>query len=86
MPAPSCWPAPSPPPGTWPARCLAAGAIGFTRRERGNVVPGVAIATALTPLLRTAGYRLATAHWAYFGRAVVVFYQLRVCQRGYVSG
>lgn len=38
----------------------AAGAIGFTRRERGNVVPGVAIATALMPPLCTAGYGLAT--------------------------
>ncbi|MBJ6107663.1 DUF389 domain-containing protein [Hymenobacter sp. BT523] len=51
----------------------AAGAIGFTRRERGNVVPGVAIATALMPPLCTAGYGLATAHWAYFGGALYLF-------------
>ena len=37
-----------------------AGAIGNTRREKGNVIPGVAIATALMPPLCTAGYGLAT--------------------------
>ena len=51
----------------------AAGAIGFTRRERGNVVPGVAIATALMPPLCTAGYGLATAHWAYLFGALYLF-------------
>lgn len=52
----------------------AAGAIGFTRRERGNVVPGVAIATALMPPLCTAGYGLATAHWAYLFGALYLFF------------
>ena len=51
----------------------AAGAIGFTRREMGNVVPGVAIATALMPPLCTAGYGLATAHWAYLFGALYLF-------------
>lgn len=52
----------------------AAGAVGITRRERGNVIPGVAIATALMPPLCTAGYGLATAHWAYFGGALYLFF------------
>ncbi|WP_161599421.1 DUF389 domain-containing protein [Hymenobacter nivis] len=52
----------------------AAGAIGFTRRERGNVVPGVAIATALMPPLCTAGYGLATAHWGYLFGALYLFF------------
>ncbi|WP_324680786.1 DUF389 domain-containing protein [Hymenobacter sp. GOD-10R] len=52
----------------------AAGAIGFTRRERGNVVPGVAIATALMPPLCTAGYGLATLHWSYLFGALYLFF------------
>lgn len=51
----------------------AAGAIGFTRREVSNVVPGVSIATALMPPLCTAGYGLATAHWAYLAGALYLF-------------
>ncbi|MEJ7662264.1 MAG: DUF389 domain-containing protein [Hymenobacter sp.] len=39
----------------------------------GNVVPGVAIATALMPPLCTAGYGLATAHWAYLFGALYLF-------------
>ena len=52
----------------------AAGAVGLTRRERGNVIPGVAIATALMPPLCTAGYGLATQHWMYFGGALYLFF------------
>ncbi|MBA2320985.1 MAG: DUF389 domain-containing protein, partial [Deltaproteobacteria bacterium] len=37
-----------------------AGIIGSTRRQKGNVIPGVAIATALMPPLCTAGYGIAT--------------------------
>jgi len=51
----------------------AAGAVGLTRRARSNVIPGVAIATALMPPLCTAGYGLATAHWAYMGGAFYLF-------------
>lgn len=51
----------------------AAGAIGFTRRERGNVVPGVAIATALMPPLCTAGYGLATGNWKFVLGAFYLF-------------
>ncbi len=42
------------------------GAISITRVEKGNPIPGVAIATALMPPLCTAGYGLATMNWAYF--------------------
>jgi uncharacterized hydrophobic protein (TIGR00271 family) len=52
----------------------AAGAVALTRRERGNAVPGVAIATALMPPLCTAGYGLATAHWAYLFGALYLFF------------
>ena len=37
-----------------------AGIIGNTRKEKGNVIPGVAIATALMPPLCTVGYGIAT--------------------------
>lgn len=42
------------------------GAISITRVDRGNPIPGVAIATALMPPLCTAGYGLATMNWSYF--------------------
>ncbi len=51
----------------------AAGAVGLTRRAKSNVIPGVAIATALMPPLCTAGYGLATMHWTYFGGALYLF-------------
>ena len=50
-----------------------AGAIGVTRRERSNVIPGVAIATALMPPLCTAGYGLANGQWSYFFGALYLF-------------
>ena len=37
-----------------------AGVIGNTRRKKGNVIPGVAIATALMPPVCTVGYGIAT--------------------------
>ena len=37
-----------------------AGMIGNTRKKKGNVIPGVAIATALMPPLCTVGYGIAT--------------------------
>lgn len=51
----------------------AAGAVGSTRRERGNAIPGVAIATALMPPLCTAGYGLATGHWSFLLGALYLF-------------
>lgn len=42
-------------------------------RTRGNVVPGVAIATALMPPLCTAGYGLAHLNWSFFVGALYLF-------------
>ena len=42
------------------------GVIAVTRTEKGNPIPGVAIATALMPPLCTAGYGIATAQWPFF--------------------
>lgn len=51
-----------------------AGIIGLTREERGNVIPGVAIATALMPPLCTAGYGLATHSTTFFWGALYLFF------------
>lgn len=51
-----------------------AGAIGGTRKEKTNVIPGVAIATALMPPLCTAGYGLATANAKFFFGAFYLFF------------
>lgn len=50
-----------------------AGAIGSTRREKSNLIPGVAIATALMPPLCTAGYGLALGNWQFFLGAIYLF-------------
>ncbi|WP_167855683.1 TIGR00341 family protein [Hymenobacter fodinae] len=50
-----------------------AGAVGLTRREKSNVIPGVAIATALMPPLCTTGYGLASGHWQYALGAFYLF-------------
>jgi len=50
-----------------------AGIIGVTRKEKSNVIPGVAIATALMPPLCTAGFGLATGHWTYFFGAFYLY-------------
>jgi uncharacterized hydrophobic protein (TIGR00271 family) len=42
------------------------GVISLTRVEKGNPIPGVAIATALMPPLCTAGYGLAVGNLSYF--------------------
>jgi hypothetical protein len=51
----------------------AAGILAGSRREKSNVVPGVAIATALMPPLCTAGYGLAQGNMAYFLGAFYLF-------------
>lgn len=51
----------------------ATGIVAGTRKERGNAIPGVAIATALMPPLCTAGYGLATFQWPYFFGAFYLF-------------
>ena len=51
-----------------------AGIIGQTRKTLDNVIPGVAIATALMPPLCTAGYGLASGNWNYFFGASYLFF------------
>lgn len=51
-----------------------AGVLATTRKEKSNVIPGVAIATALMPPLCTAGYGLATGHMSYFFGAFYLFF------------
>lgn len=51
-----------------------AGIIGITRKEKGNVIPGVAIATALMPPLCTAGYGIATMQLKFFLGALYLFF------------
>lgn len=50
-----------------------AGIVALTRKEKTNVIPGVAIATALMPPLCTAGFGLATGHWNYFFGAFYLY-------------
>lgn len=52
----------------------AAGILALTTRGKGNVIPGVAIATALMPPLCTAGYGLAMGRPAYFFGAFYLFF------------
>jgi uncharacterized hydrophobic protein (TIGR00271 family) len=49
------------------------GVIAITRAEKGNPIPGVAIATALMPPLCTAGYGLAMGNYAYFLGALYLY-------------
>ncbi len=51
-----------------------AGIVAGSRKEKSNVVPGVAIATALMPPLCTAGYGLATLNMQYFLGAFYLFF------------
>lgn len=50
-----------------------AGIIALTRKDGSNVIPGVAIATALMPPLCTAGFGLAHGNWDYFFGAFYLF-------------
>lgn len=50
-----------------------AGVVAISSKQKGNVIPGVAIATALMPPLCTAGYGLATLQFAYFSGAIYLF-------------
>ena len=52
----------------------AAGITALCTRGKGNVIPGVAIATALMPPLCTAGFGLATGHLLYFLGAIYLFF------------
>jgi len=51
-----------------------AGIVAGSRREKSNVVPGVAIATALMPPLCTAGYGIATLQLNFFLGAIYLFF------------
>ncbi|WP_199103797.1 DUF389 domain-containing protein [Aquitalea sp. ASV11] len=50
-----------------------AGIVGITRQEKSNVIPGVAIATALMPPVCTAGYGVATGQWNFVGGALYLY-------------
>lgn len=50
-----------------------AGIVAMSSRQKGNVIPGVAIATALMPPLCTAGYGVANKNLAYFTGALYLF-------------
>ncbi len=50
-----------------------AGIVAISSRFRGNVIPGVAIATALMPPLCTAGYGIATLQLKFFFGAIYLF-------------
>jgi uncharacterized hydrophobic protein (TIGR00271 family) len=49
------------------------GILAGSRKEKSNVIPGVAIATALMPPLCTAGFGLAHGDWHYFFGAFYLF-------------
>ena len=51
-----------------------AGILATCSKQKGNVIPGVAIATALMPPLCTAGYGLATLNFTYFFGAFYLFF------------
>lgn len=50
-----------------------AGIVAISSKNKGNVIPGVAIATALMPPLCTAGYGIATLKWDFFFGALYLF-------------
>ncbi len=51
-----------------------AGIIGQTREDKANnIIPGVAIATALMPPLCTCGYAIANGNWTMLGGAAYLF-------------
>ncbi len=52
----------------------AAGILALATKGKGNVIPGVAIATALMPPLCTAGFGIATGNLSYFFGAFYLFF------------
>lgn len=50
-----------------------AGILATSSKQKGNVIPGVAIATALMPPLCTSGYGLATGKYNFFFGAIFLF-------------
>lgn len=63
-----------------------AGIIAVTRKEKGNVIPGVAIATALMPPLCTAGFGIATGNLYFFLGALYLYFinSIFICLGTYV--
>ena len=51
-----------------------AGMVAASRKEKSNVIPGVAIATALMPPLCTAGFGLAMGNWYFFFGAIYLYF------------
>lgn len=51
-----------------------AGILELSRKEKGTVISGVAIATALMPPLCTVGYGIARLNWHYAGGALYLFF------------
>ncbi len=51
-----------------------AGIVAGSSKEKGNAIPGVAIATALMPPLCTAGYGLASGNWHFFFGGFYLFF------------
>ncbi len=51
-----------------------AGVVAITSKSKGNVIPGVAIATALMPPLCTAGFGIATGNLHYFLGAFYLYF------------
>ncbi|QPH38863.1 TIGR00341 family protein [Pedobacter endophyticus] len=51
-----------------------AGIVAQTRKEKSNVIPGVAIATALMPPLCTAGFAIASGNLYYFLGAIYLYF------------
>jgi uncharacterized hydrophobic protein (TIGR00271 family) len=51
-----------------------AGIIAIISKDKGNVLPGVAIATALMPPLCTAGYGIAHLEWTFIAGAFYLFF------------
>ncbi|MCB9033250.1 MAG: DUF389 domain-containing protein [Chitinophagales bacterium] len=50
-----------------------AGIVAFTRKEKSNIIPGVAIATALMPPLCVAGFGIANFNFSCFAGATYLF-------------
>ncbi len=65
----------------------AAGIVAICTKGKGNVLPGVAIATALMPPLCTAGYAIATGHLFYFLGAFYLFFinTVFICLATYIG-
>ncbi|MBR3648488.1 MAG: TIGR00341 family protein [Paludibacteraceae bacterium] len=51
-----------------------AGILELSRKDKGTVISGVAIATALMPPLCTVGYGIANLNWHYAGGALYLFF------------